>query len=336
MIVKSEQLMAELSRDKVAAVYLLAGPEDLLRQEAVARLTRLVLRAGAEVFDRDILYGGEDDLSRVAGLAGTLPMSSPKRLVIIKQFDRASPKEQRLILEYAQRPSPMTCVVLECDRANLRSGVYRQLAEHAVATIFWPPFERQARSWLVRRARGEGVRLSPEAADLLLSDGGEGLADLAGQVEKLALYAGADGHVSADDVSAVVGSPHGRSIFELCDAVGTGSRARAFEILDHLCKVGEAPYYIVSLLGRHFLILWRAKMMIASGMRDGVARRLGLSERNFRGYERQCERLSLRQIRKGLVLIFRADQALKSGAQDRTTILDSLVYDLSSLSTSDG
>jgi DNA polymerase-3 subunit delta len=331
MIVQPERLRADLSKGEIAAVYLLTGSEELLRREAVAHIARSLLRPGAEAFDRDILYGGEDDLSRVPGLAATLPMLSPKRLVVVRHFDRASRKEQGLVLEYAQSPSPSACVVLECERADLRRGYYRTLAEHAVATVFWPPFERQARSWLVRRTRSEGIRLSPDAADLLLSAGGERLADLAGHVEKLALYAGPDGHVSTEDVSLLIGSPHGRSIFELCDAVGSGSYVKAFEILDQLRKWGEAPFHIQSLLARHFLILWRAKTMLAAATDEGVARRLGLSERNFRAYARQSERLSEEQIREGLVLIFRADREMKSGARDRTTVLDSLVYQLSNL-----
>ncbi len=79
-----EELAAALERAAPRAVYLLAGPEVLLRDDALALLREKVLAGGSPDFNLDRLDGASASASDLLDAVRALPMFAERRLVILR------------------------------------------------------------------------------------------------------------------------------------------------------------------------------------------------------------------------------------------------------------
>lgn len=265
------QLSSELKRG-LAGIYLIAADEPLLVAEATDAIRRAALAAGFEErkvhfvergFRWDALSGGADSLS----------LFSSKQIFELRMpTPRPGDAGAKAIRALAESGDADRLVILSIQAkldANASKSVWvRTIEKHGAVVDIRPVTRRELPGFISRRAKGYGLTISTDAAELL-ADRVEGNLLAADQdLAKLALILD-DGRVDADAVLESVASSARFDVFRLSDAVIAGDLARAITVLDGLRSEGVAPALVVWALAREIALLSQLKHGQSKGRSPG-------------------------------------------------------------------
>ena len=327
-----EQLVQQMERGRIDAVYFFSGDESFRKEEAVDALVARVVEPGTEAFCLDVLRGDESDAAAILTAVSLVPMMAERRIVVVRDFHKLPQKDREAVADYAERPAPGTVLVLEAPRVNLKTRVYERLAASAVSVVFYPLFPEKVPAWLQQHAKRYGKRLTPEAAHQLQAIAGSDLGELAGEVEKLAVFVGGRDTIAAGDVESALGPVRAGSVFDIAEAVGEKDLAKALDAYQRAIDGGDAPQAIVALFVRHLVILWKIRFLKRDRRTDDdIKKKLQLGwgfNRFYNRYSAQSRLLAGRDLLSGFEALYEADTSLKSSTLPPELVMRRLLYTL--------
>ncbi|MEW5762128.1 MAG: DNA polymerase III subunit delta [Bacillota bacterium] len=322
-----DRLVAEIRDGRIPPAYLWHGEEVYLQRAALDVLKQALLPAAAAAFNYDELDGEETSAARVVRLAQEPPVLAPTRLVVVKRAvflavgsGRGGGRDLGPLLAYLERPVASTCLVFMLGQAaDRRHEVYRRIAALGGAVEFAPVHPREAAAWAARQAAARGVRLAPDACELLVRAACGGLGGLANELEKVLAYAGERGEVSAAEIAAVLPPRAEDSVFRVADAVVEGRCGEALRGLKDLLLAGEPPFRILALLARQFRNILAVNALAArsGGAPDAgaIAATLGLKPFVADKALAQGRRLGRAHLEAVLEALLEVDVAVKTGTR---------------------
>ena len=333
---KPDELLRQIAQRRIAPVYFFSGDDEFSKEEAVQQLINTAIEPGAEAFSLDLLNGETADAMTILTLAATVPMLSERRVVVVRSFQRLSLGDREAVVDYAEHPAPTTCLVLITPRVDQKTKLYARLSKAATAVIFYPmdPERDLSRilTWLQRRAGLSQKRIDPGACQGLIDVVGADLSELAGELDKLAVYVGSRQTIDVADVEAVIGPSRTGTVFDLAQAIGEKDLALAHRTLSRALGAGEAPQALVAILVRHLTILWKIRLLKQEKKSDDEtqkALKLGWGfNRHFKKYATQAKLLSRKDLQTGFEALLQADLALKTSTQSPRLIMQRLLYEL--------
>ncbi len=250
------------AQGEVPAVTLMHGADGQLLDDAVAGVTRGLFPDPAQVaFGREVLDARETTADTIVLSAGTLPLMTAARLIVVRHCQALPVKGGEPLAAYLADPNPATRLLLLADE-SLRAS--RDRKEHwllravAAGAVVDLPVRtgRALEEWLRRRAETEGLSLGDDAARLLVEWVGDDSAALLGEVRKAALAGGpANQAVGVREVTAVVGEHRLSGVFDLTRAVERRDVGLALRTLDQLLAT-EEPMLLLTLLTREVRTAW--------------------------------------------------------------------------------
>ena len=325
--------LTRIDRGQAAPVYVLYGPEVLLKERFFQDVIVRLLPPGLRDLNLEVLHGDATDPADLAARCRTLPALAPRRVVLVRGAERLSASAWSALETALAPPSESTCLFLllatERDRLEGPAKRFAETVPGAVALAFAPLREGDARTWLREEARRLGKRLTPEAAGLLVSLLGPDAQRLAAELEKLTLFIGEGEQVEAQTVEALVGEERVRRIFELADAVASRDLEAALHLSRRLLALGESPLALLGMLARQLRLLLRAQEGLAAGKRGAdLARGLGVQAFLGPRLEAQARQASPAWAEAGLKRLARLDAELKGGRRDEALSLDLAYLDL--------
>ncbi len=248
-------------------VVLLHGPDPILLDDAVARLTRGLFGEGADLsLAREVVDAAAAGAAAVVQSALILPWSGERRLVVARGVEALGARQGEPLAAYLAAPNPSTVLALVAGEV-LEPQHWLARAVPAAGVVAVPrPAGRQLTAWLRSRARADGIDLPEDAAALLVELVGEDPSRLASELAKAALAGSPDGRrAGLAEVRAVVGEQRARRIFELTDAIVRRDAGRALQLLEGLLNAGEDPLAVIALAARELRLSWQ----VADGLRQG-------------------------------------------------------------------
>lgn len=284
-------LQQHIARKSFLPVYLLYGEEDFLIERRAKALAEAALDGSDPSFNHDIFRGTEHKAEEVTIAANAFPFMGEKRVVLVRESDPLL--KQRALLQYVQRPSPDTVLLLcagplKPSRTRSKKSVgatdlltYLREAERGKSPTgsvveYKPLKDAEALQWIVREVEQAGRRISPEACTVVHALIGNGARELSSEIEKLLIAHPEQSLIAVEDVYDQLGASRQYNVFELANAVLARDSRRSHEILQHLL-VSEEPLMIVNVLFRQLSLLWRVRSYRFSGrVTDEDARSLGL------------------------------------------------------------
>jgi len=325
-----DAVLRSLAKGEVAPVYYLHGPEDILKDEAVAAILDRALDPGLRDFNLDQRSAGQLDPETVLTLCSTLPMMAQRRAVVLREVEgwKRRPKTRAAFLRYLEHPAAETVVVLVQSSSEVEPD--RDLVRGVCAVACEPLPPERARRWLMRRAKDTGVTLEDAAAQHLLAATGGDLGAVAAELRKLAALP-SETPLTADQVGQIVGVRHGETAFDWRDAVLDGDAGRAARLVGPLLdQSGVTAVRLLTLLGTSLVGVGLARAHYDRGVRGSALQHLafeklrllrlhGLPEWRAESarWAGWAARWTAPRIRDALRAARDADQALKS-----TTISD--------------
>jgi DNA polymerase-3 subunit delta len=276
-------------------------------------------------------------------------------------YGRGSHKEElEAVEEYCKNPNPDAMLVFIADHVSIPADVRRMeltdreryeriretLGEFCGIVELARVEEGEAVRWAVESAAGHEVKLDPDAARELVDALGGDMMMIAGELEKLMLYAGEKKRITLGDVETMVLAAKQRSLYELTDAISAKDRNRALQVLDAILSSGDGDdaaighLYMLAKTFRQMLVisernvrdsraLWQ---VLWQGFRvppfaaDDIIKQARRYEQAAGGGKAGARR----ELRRALRQIARADLALRSNPPGKRLVLEQLVLSLAS------
>jgi DNA polymerase-3 subunit delta len=318
---------------ELGPLYFVYGKERFLVDRAVDLIRERVLDPRTRDFNYELFYGKEASVERIISAARTLPMMARRRLVVVRDADAMKSEELAQLIPYVSAPAKESCLVLQAEKADQRWKLVTAWKKHGVLVRLDPLYERQLPAFVREEARAKALKLAPGAAELICDEVGAELGQLADVVERLAIFVAdrpaVDRLITAEDVERLVATTRQRNVFELCNAVGEGNRARALSALASMISQKESGVRIVSMLARHVRQLWAVRGMLgARSSKFDIAGALGIPPFFVDGLMDQARRVPEARLPKMHEALYRADRELKSSRLPDDRILERLILEL--------
>jgi DNA polymerase III delta subunit len=289
----------QIKSGKTAPLYLLEGDDLQSRHDLAVEFANIV-DEGLQAFNVQSFYaneatnqGGRDQL--IGGLisaARTLPMMSPRRVIIVHEADRllapkrareddgggepAAPKKGKRapaitaaeeLEAYIEHPEPMTTLVFVSGPLDANRRVVKLLRKHAeVVDCGSLESPREAAIWVTRRLEMDELAIEPKALALLLGATGLSLGRIRAEVDKMVLYAAGEATITAAHVrDLVIPQNEPGEVFALMDAIRDSNASTALREVSALIEAGIQPPMILGQL-RAATIRLRPDARVKSGL----------------------------------------------------------------------
>jgi DNA polymerase-3 subunit delta len=320
--VTPDALIRELGQGVLRPVYLLAGEEPLLREDALRALRLAVLGDAGDAFDLDRLPAAKLEAGALRDAVRRLPVLAPRRLVIVEDLEavRAGVADALPAL-VAELAAGAPCVLVAVAAKLDRRAKWAKALEDALVDCSPPRRTAEVAEFVRGEAERQGVGFERGAAELLAERAGPQLLWLRQEIAKLALLAGPGQRVSRAHVAAGTLDSAEAPIWDLTDAVGEGRTADALATLAKLLGAGAPEMVVLGSLGSHFRRLLRVGNGGSVAAPPFVQKKLA----------QQARRYGARRLRASLDAIHDTDLALKgAGALRPDLALERLVLALAS------
>jgi DNA polymerase-3 subunit delta len=223
-------------------LYLIAGTDGAKIDATRARLRARAEREGGssalEVFEPDEGKGMPDQEALLAAIPA-MSLMGTRRYLLADGVERWRDKQLEPVLAaLGELPPDLTLVLICRDKAAAKLAKAVKAAGGEIHE-FEAPKAREMPSLLVREAQQLGFRLEPAAARLLVERMGSSPMRLHNELERLALWAGEGGEVTASDLQEMITDTSEAVVWSLSDALIEGDAAAALRIGERLIGQGE-------------------------------------------------------------------------------------------------
>lgn len=255
---------------KSAAIRVVAGSDEAEVKRRAAELAETMAAPDAGEFGKDVIDGTADNADQAAGRIHetrqallTLPFFGGDKLVWLKSVNfladtvlgRSNAVQdalERLQETLAEGLPDGVKFLLSAIDPDKRRTFYKALGKLGEVEVFdkvdstrggW---EEAAGSLIDGRAVARGLRMGPEAVELLaMLTGGDGR-QVDNELEKIDLYLGpARREATVDDVRTLVPLTRAGVVFELGNALAARETSRCFALAEQLLKQGESAVGIL-------------------------------------------------------------------------------------------
>lgn len=226
----------------LSSLYLIAGTDQAKIDATRARLrARAEADGGAaalEVFEPSEGRGGPDHEALLAAIPA-MSLTESRRYLLADGIERWRDAQLEAVsAALGSLPPDLTVVLIARAKAPPKLAKVVKAAAGQLHQ-FEAPKARELPRLLVGDAKRLGFALEPAAARVLVDRMGTGSVRLRNELERLALWAGEGGRVSAADLDAMVSDTSEAAVWALSDALLERDPGRAASIAERLLAQGE-------------------------------------------------------------------------------------------------
>ncbi len=206
----------------------------------------------------------DDNPERLTVELMTVPMFGGRKVIHAVAGRRINARMLKTLVDDAPLPG-----ILVVEAGNLKpSDTLRSTFEksrYAAAIACYPDEGRDLSALVDEEVAAAGMRISPDARELLVTQLGADRALSRGEVGKLVLYCAGRKTIEVADVEAVVSDASELNIDRIVNAAAGGDAATAVRELTRAMTSGESPQTVLIALQRHFQRLHRLQADIDAG-----------------------------------------------------------------------
>jgi len=326
-------LERQLAAKKISLAYFFPGEEEYLKDLAVRKIAACFIGQSQFSQGLEVVSATELDGAEIVQRTQSLGMFSEQRVVVVKETESFSVKSRKQILEYLDNPSQDVCLILCSAGLDKKTAFYKGLTEKTQTLMFNPLKEPETIKWVMAKAAERGLTLAPSGAQMLVEISGNSLGILDKEIEKLEIfYSGRPGiKIEQKDVVVLAGSSSEVESYELANAVCNKDLFGSLSAYERLLASGEDPVRLLSAIYYQLEKIWKVALLSAQGV---PARQIAYNILSHEYYVNQMipesRRRSQAQYLSAMKEIFATELRLKSGQGEAKTIVQQLIYKLSS------
>jgi len=301
--------------DELKPAYLIAGGDRPKVDRAVMRL-----RGRFDVEAVELLHAAEstgDDAVAACNVMGLFGAGT--RLVVVEGVEAWKAPDAKAVATYLKSPAPGTTLALVAAELKKDAPIAKAVAG-AGEVLLWDVTARAIPRWIADQFKLHQTTAEPEACRLLAELIGDDLYELAGEVEKLATWAGG-AEVTEADVTALVAPRAESPPWNLTDAWGArdvgGVLREAERMLDRTGDpVSRTIPRLVGSLTRHLQRARAAHRLEEQGLSaQEAASKLGMKPFPAQKLFGQVRNFSGSELDDAVIRLAELDHALKGGSR---------------------
>ena len=227
-------------------VYLLMGDEPYYPELVCQAIIDNCLQDWEKDFNETICYGADVTAETVITAARRFPMMAERQLVVVKEAQQMKTLEDLAL--YCQQPldSTVLVILMHGASADKRRALYKSVLKAGVIVDSPALRDYEMPQWISAYYEGRGLKIHPEAAQLLAESAGTELGKIAVETDKLLknLPEGVK-EVSVADIEKNVGISRQYSIFELTKCLSYRQAAQALKIAAY---IGQTPRFVLQMV----------------------------------------------------------------------------------------
>lgn len=296
--------------------YLVEGDDYFLFDKALSMIKNA---SQIQLEEFNISKFDDDNFSGKAVVDSTqvLPLSSEKRLVVVKDVTKVGESDIKLLKSYLENPVESTVLVI-LDWANKFSALkgYGQFVDGRRME------KNLASSVVVNALAKKGKQITSEALSTLFDFCNGYLTRMMNEIDKLVFYDVTNSLITKDIVEKLVHKDTDFVVFELTEALGKRDVDKAIKLLSVMVKEQGT----LGLITNHF----RRLFFISISDLDNatLAQTLGVKEYAVVKQREQLRNFSKMQLKKIYALLEEVDYKIKSGQMLSENALYFLVFSI--------
>jgi DNA polymerase-3 subunit delta len=256
--------------DEMRPLYLISGTDGAKIEATRSRLRARAEREGGdgalEVFEPSEGRGAPDHEALLAAIPA-MSLMGTRRYLLADGVEKWRDKQQAAVAEAIGTALPPDLTLVLIARAKAPAKLLKAVkAAKGEVHNFEAPKARDMPRVLVGDAERLGFKLDPAAARLLVERMGPESLRLRNELERLALWAGDSGQVTAADIEAMIADTSEAAVWTLSDAVVEGDARTALRVGEQLIEQGENITGLVYGLASRLRAACAAAAMLGEGM----------------------------------------------------------------------
>ncbi|HXF31386.1 MAG TPA: DNA polymerase III subunit delta [Solirubrobacterales bacterium] len=256
--------------DEMRPLYLISGTDGAKIEATRSRLRSRAEREGGdgalEVFEPGEGRGAPDHEALLAAIPA-MSLMGTRRYLLADGVEKWRDKQQASVAEAIGGELPPDLTLVLIARAKAPAKLLKAVkAAKGEIHAFEAPKARDMARVLVGDAQRLGFKLEPAAARLLVERMGAEPLRLRNELERLALWAGEDGQVSAADLEEMIADTSEAAVWTLSDAVVEGDARTALQVGEQLIEQGENVTGLIYGLASRLRSACAAAAMLEEGM----------------------------------------------------------------------
>ena len=330
-----QELKAAIKSRNLERLYFFHGEETFLMHHYLGQLKKILLDDLTESFNFHKLNNENFDVRSLADAVENLPMMAEHTFVQVDEIDIFKMNEDdRTKIAEILSDIPDYCTVVFTYIASpwkpdkRLKKLWEAVSNCGSVVEFAKQEQRDLVPWIGRHFAARKKSITTDLCVYLIDLTGGTMTALAGEIDKICAYSGAD-RITKSDIDAVVEPVLDAVVFQMTDLMGEGAYGKALVKLQTLLKMQQEPIPILGAIGTHFRRLSVARTLIDHGRGYPDLMKLSaMSEYPAKKTMNAAARFSARFLANAAELILEADRGMKTSQDDPERLLEMLVMQL--------
>ena len=303
--------------------YLIVGPDELKRKQAVTRLKARVDGPFSAFNLEELVASGDLEPVGVLASLNTLPMGGDRRVVVIENAEKLPKAVSEALVTYLANPNESCTLALVAGTLAKTTRLYKAVAKIGPKSVIECAAKkgRDLPPYVQKLAQAHGVSIAQDAAMELVARVGESTTMLDTQIATLAALLGGVGTITRPFVEKNVARVAEVKPWEFLDRLSGRDAHRALALY-HLLDGSELG--LLSLIVGRLRELVCARSLDARGQAHALAAELKKQDWQVRNHVRWARGFSDGELEDFLGACASAERALKSG-DDADTVMVRLI-----------
>ena len=316
-------------------LYFFYGEETFLLHHYLEQLKKILLEELTESFNFHRLNNENFSIRGLADAVENLPMMADHTLVWVDEVDLFKLNEaDRTAAAEILSDIPDYCTVVFTYVAvpwkpdKRLKKLWDAVNTNGTVVEFAKQEQKDLVPWIGRHFAARKKQISNDLCVYLIELTGGTMTALAGEIDKICAYSGAD-RITRSDIDAVVEPVLDAVVFQMTDLMSQGEYGKALQKLHTLLKMQQEPIGILGAIGMHFRRLGYARTLMDSGRgTQDLMKLCGMTEYPAKKLMNAAGRFSARFCARASELILEADRGMKTSRDDPQRLLEMLVMQL--------
>lgn len=311
---------------KRPSVFLLLGPEQILRDKHIRQISQTVFTEGDDVSMNTQSFDGlKDKVASIISFAATVPFLASTKLLIIQNTDDLPTESRRDIVEFFDvSQGGFGAWVFVSNELKTKNAFLKQIAAMGETRACGTSFgDGDARNYCRQWFRAKGKKIDSYAINKMIELLGSSLTELDKACEQLDLFTHGQSAVEVKHVALLLGESKERNIFEIYEALKSRRITHATQIVKQMKSNGVRSTQILSGLIQQFERILKIKSLMARGMdAPEIAQELRWHPYAVKMACVQANRLEQKTLLRDLITLRDAEVNLKKGLLREDLALD--------------
>ncbi|MBN8203896.1 DNA polymerase III subunit delta [Cytobacillus firmus] len=260
-------------------VHVLFGPERYFLEKKKQEIINNTIPPEERDLSVTIHDARETSIQEALDDCQTISFLGGNRVVIVKDAYFLTTEKARekvdhnldSLLSYMEKPSgdAVLVIMVPYEKLDNRKKVVKNLKKLAAVYEAKSLKGGQLFDWVYKRTREQGVSMSTEGINLLISYIGSNLYQLENEIIKMALHIGPSNELEVQHIENLVSRTLEQDIFKLINAIVSKRAEEAFLLLEDMFRQGEDSIKIINLIARQFRILFQLQELKKEGLSNG-------------------------------------------------------------------